>query len=130
VYSYLPSVSASGGLVFKAHRLVYHSTLGWRVTPKKKFLPTRGDSLRSHPIKAGCREQLEKNSRRLPAKGHTLRPESGVFVPSWLESGVVRSRGVGRGGAQTRGGPVKLLSRLESNKEEKRESRTYQGRIC
>ena len=24
-----------GGLVFKAHRLVFHSTLGWRVTKKK-----------------------------------------------------------------------------------------------
>ena len=25
-----------GGLVFKAHSLVYHSTLGWRVSKKKK----------------------------------------------------------------------------------------------
>ena len=25
-----------GGLVFKAHRLVYHSTLGWRVIKKKE----------------------------------------------------------------------------------------------
>jgi len=25
-----------GGLVFKAHRLVYHSTLGWRVIKQKK----------------------------------------------------------------------------------------------
>ena len=25
-----------GGLVFKAHRLVYHPTLGWRVIKKKK----------------------------------------------------------------------------------------------
>jgi len=25
-----------GGLVFKAHRLVYHSSLGWRVIKKKK----------------------------------------------------------------------------------------------
>ena len=25
-----------GGLVFKAHRLLYHSTLGWRVIKKKK----------------------------------------------------------------------------------------------
>ena len=25
-----------GGLVFQAHRLVYHSTPGWRVTKKKK----------------------------------------------------------------------------------------------
>jgi len=27
-----------GGLVFKAHRLVYHSTLGWRVIKKKKTI--------------------------------------------------------------------------------------------
>ena len=26
-----------GGLVFKAHRLVHHSTLGWRVIKKKMF---------------------------------------------------------------------------------------------
>jgi len=25
-----------GGLVFKAHRLVYHSTLGWRVIKKRE----------------------------------------------------------------------------------------------
>ena len=25
-----------GGLVFKAHRLVHHTTLGWRVIKKKK----------------------------------------------------------------------------------------------
>jgi len=25
-----------GGLVLKAHRLVYHSTLGWRVIKKKR----------------------------------------------------------------------------------------------
>jgi len=28
-----------GGLVIKAHRLVYHSTLGLRVIDKKKRLP-------------------------------------------------------------------------------------------
>ena len=25
-----------GGLVFRAHRLVYHSTLGWRIIKKKR----------------------------------------------------------------------------------------------
>ena len=29
-------VGFRGGLVFKAHRLVYHSTLGWRVIKKKR----------------------------------------------------------------------------------------------
>ena len=31
-----------GGIVFKAHRLVYHSTLGWRVMKKKR----RGSQVR------------------------------------------------------------------------------------
>jgi len=30
-----------GGLVFEAHRLLYHSTLGWRVIKKKKNRATR-----------------------------------------------------------------------------------------
>ena len=30
-----------GGLVFKAHRLVHHSTLGWRIIKKKK-VPEHG----------------------------------------------------------------------------------------
>ena len=35
-----------GGLVFKAHRLVYHSTLGLRVIKKKKFrVPGEGFKL-------------------------------------------------------------------------------------
>jgi len=32
----LPAKRFRGGHVFKAHRLVYHSTLGWRVIKKKK----------------------------------------------------------------------------------------------
>ena len=31
-----------GGLVFKAHRLVYHLTLGLRVIKKKKFRDVEG----------------------------------------------------------------------------------------
>jgi len=31
-----------GGLVFTAHRLVYHSTLGWRVINNKKTRLRRG----------------------------------------------------------------------------------------
>jgi len=33
------------GLGFKAHRLVYHSTLGWSVTKKKEKLAAEGTSL-------------------------------------------------------------------------------------
>ena len=34
-----------GGLVFKARRLVYHSTLGWRVIKKKKRVPRQSGLL-------------------------------------------------------------------------------------
>jgi len=34
------------GLVFKAHRLVYHSTLGWRVIKKKKKKKKKGSGFR------------------------------------------------------------------------------------
>jgi len=36
-----------GGLVFKAHRLLYHSTLGLRVIKKKKKKTLQGEKLRS-----------------------------------------------------------------------------------
>ena len=35
------------GLVFKAHRLVYHSTLGWRVIKKKKRVGGVGGAIGS-----------------------------------------------------------------------------------
>jgi len=41
-----------GGLVFEAHRLVYHSTLGLRVI-KKKRRPPNGGVPRSQPRCAG-----------------------------------------------------------------------------
>jgi len=45
-----------GGLAFKAHRLVYHSTLGWRVIKKNKLSDLVGEDadekgpFRSHQI--------------------------------------------------------------------------------
>jgi len=43
-----------GGLVFKAHRLVYHSTLGLRVIKKKKKFRRRGSVAASHqPAEVG-----------------------------------------------------------------------------
>ena len=38
--SSVPVQRFRGGLVFKAHRLLYHSTLGWRVIKKKKKAPS------------------------------------------------------------------------------------------
>jgi len=49
-----------GGLVFKAHRLVYHPTLGWRVIKKKKkiykvLLPSgKSLGLWLHPVNSAC----------------------------------------------------------------------------
>ena len=39
-----------GGLVFKAHRLLYHSTLGVRVIEKKKDLETMSDLINPTPV--------------------------------------------------------------------------------
>jgi len=38
-----------GGLVFKAHRLVYHSTLGLRVIKKKKKEPAKTSIFQKQP---------------------------------------------------------------------------------
>jgi len=46
-----------GGLVFQAHRLVYHSTLGWRVKKKK----TRGHTAVGEDVVHGP-EQQERGS--------------------------------------------------------------------
>jgi len=45
-----------GGLVFKAHRLVYHSTLGLRVTKKKKKKEGTLPATRcaTHALRTGC----------------------------------------------------------------------------
>ena len=42
-----------GGLVFKAHRLVYHSTLGLRVIKKKNILPTFSPALAEMVLSMG-----------------------------------------------------------------------------
>jgi len=60
-----------GGLVFKAHRLLYHSTLGSRVIKKKKkFVPAAHDRYRSSqyhgalPIRLQATIRLECFDRR------------------------------------------------------------------
>ena len=47
-----------GGLVFKAHRLVYHSTLGLRVIKKKKSI-TQGEMLRFRRSLIGTRPSCQ-----------------------------------------------------------------------
>jgi len=61
-----------GGLVFKAHRLVYHSTLGVRVIKKKKKEQLKG-----------CNGLLSKNGS---SQGQTLAMTI-LHVPSSLCSG-------------------------------------------
>jgi len=47
-----------GGLVFKAHRLLYHSTLGLRVIKKKKKVPPQAFSqvIYHEGSTSGCKE--------------------------------------------------------------------------
>ena len=42
-----------GGFVYEAHRLLYHSTLGWRVITKKKNRPFETTSIR--PLRSSGR---------------------------------------------------------------------------
>jgi len=43
---------------FKAHRLVYHSTLGWRVIKKKKKQQPERILLRDSPLEPVCQAQV------------------------------------------------------------------------
>ena len=52
-------VEGSGGLVFKAHRLLYHSTLGLRVIQKKKEPCSNGNPSPS----VACAKKLHFSSR-------------------------------------------------------------------
>jgi len=55
-----------GGLVFKAHRLLYHSTLGLRVIKKKK------DGLAHLQAQVGVArgaEEPPRDAERIPARG-------------------------------------------------------------
>ena len=56
--------SREEGLVFKAHRLLYHSTLGWRVIKKKKKL--RGRQSFSHDEKRAMRESFGSREKDTP----------------------------------------------------------------
>ena len=67
-----------GGLVFKAHRLVYHSTLGLRVIKKKKTcracLDPRG------PIRPKAGLSLPLRHAPMP-RGGPIHPEAGLSIP-------------------------------------------------
>jgi len=47
-----------GGLVFKAHRLLYHSTLGLRVTTKKRRPAVQIEGIETHDLLEGARPCL------------------------------------------------------------------------
>ena len=72
-----------GGLVFKARRLVYHSTLGWRVIQKKKNERSGGTdaggegvtaAARGRPGSPGCHEESEARM----VKVNLLTPPAGL----------------------------------------------------
>jgi len=50
------------GLVFKAHRLVYHSTLGWRVIKKEEKKPGHGQDV-SCLVPNGTRTRVPNGTR-------------------------------------------------------------------
>ena len=73
-----------GGLIFKAHRLLYHSTLGLRVMKKKKKAVT-------HDAEGGAR--AERASAQGPVRGISIGQRERLGEGSWaqeLESGVGR----------------------------------------
>ena len=72
-----------GGLVLKAHRLVYHSTLGSRVIKKKKRSKLPGIARPEHPslealaVRGSCLLKVKCSS--LEAEGRGDDPNSGPF---------------------------------------------------
>ena len=57
-----------GGLVFQAHRLLYHSTLGSRAIKKKKEVPAGGGEFGEHSDQV-----LEQERARVEQLHHTPR---------------------------------------------------------
>ena len=52
-----------GGLVFKAHRCVYHSNLGSRIRKKKEDLPEDGIKLPWPGLDCACEKRLFEQAR-------------------------------------------------------------------
>ena len=82
-----------GGLVFKAHRLVYHSTLGWRVIKKKKrrLKPEVGLQLVPLVKPRSLVPFSRKVDVRLPGKGnsnsHGARPVHLIMMMmKWIQT--------------------------------------------
>jgi len=104
-----------GGLVFKAHRLVYHSTLG----PACKSRSTR-----STPAGAGA-SKCEAVPRRARIQGSS----TFASLNSRLESNDEEEKGVSLGiqsrvvGRDDSGHPTRVVKRQEASSVKRRESR-------
>jgi len=64
-----------GGLIFKAHRLVYHSTLGWRVIKKEKRTAEIGQ-----PSFVHRRARNLEDSKVVHAQGGASREQERCFA--------------------------------------------------
>jgi len=77
-----------GGLVFKAHKLVYHSTLGSRVIKKKKSVVTPHQGMLSATCRARNKTQRSMQSggsdQRMQCHNHFTEMFSGSEPGSYL----------------------------------------------
>jgi len=83
-----------GGIVFKAHRLLYHSTLGLRVIKKKKTANVFQDGLGFRVYGRGCGLTRNRTPETLNPMAETLNPKP-PFVGSRLTNPGVQVSGFG-----------------------------------
>ena len=100
-----------GGLVFKAHRLVYHSTLGWKSLEARLGSNPEGEECRLTPWVAWCRSVHTPNTVELvPTLGATPPPRRASPVPG---SHMLRGAGAFMLGASPAGGKAKRASNVK-----------------
>ena len=82
-----------GGLASKAHRLVYHSTLGWIVIQKEEVMPRR--RCRRHMDVSGWTDSQEDGTRKVLAYSRFLALFGSENTGGRLKASLARFQGVG-----------------------------------
>ena len=72
-------------LVFKAHRRVYHSTLGWRVIKKKKKTCRTNDKVEGGEVRGHAEVRVDPHLLAL------LQPRKKEFKLPWRKAGLLKS---------------------------------------